>query len=350
MTMPAVTRSLLTRAYLRRLALSKAPIVLGPFRSELGFEVLYWIPFLTWALKRYGISPDRCLVLSRGGMGRLYGAMPAIDLYELRTVEQVRLENGVDAERRKILKQTNVTDWDRAVVRDAVTRQWGKDTKAHLLHPSWMYWLFDPVWQERASIQHVATHCEWAPLPVPALPEGVTLPKEFVAVRFYERFTLPFHDPIRGLVAEMIGALAQRMPVVLLYSGLFLDDHTDLPVKGPNILSLPVVAPAQNLLLQAAVLARAQAFVGTYGGVAQWALRYAKPSLSFYAQFSGTAFAHRNLSEQLAARLQVPFECCDLRAVNLYRAALAPMVADRPEVAVPSTVVMSGREVMHAVV
>ena len=24
------------------------PILLGPWRSELGFEVLYWIPFLAW--------------------------------------------------------------------------------------------------------------------------------------------------------------------------------------------------------------------------------------------------------------------------------------------------------------
>lgn len=90
-SLPASPRSLMARAYLKRLTLDDRPIVLGPYRSEIGFEVLYWLPFLNWALKKYGISSDRCLALSRGGMGRLYPAKEAVDLYSLRTVDQVRL-------------------------------------------------------------------------------------------------------------------------------------------------------------------------------------------------------------------------------------------------------------------
>ena len=327
---PPMLRSLAVRAYLRRLALDDRPIVLGPWRSELGFEVLYWLPFLNWALKRYGISPDRCIALSRGGMGRLYPAKEAVDLYTLRTVDQVRLENQVDYETRKILKQTSVTTWDRQIAAEAVEKVYGKGQRYHLLHPSWMYWLFDPAWNEKVPLSFVAKHAEFLPLPVPDLPKGLELPKAFVAVRFYERHTYALHEPVVKMTREMVQGLASKFPVVLLNQQTCFDDHVDLPLTGPNIFALPQMAPSENLLLQAAVLARCQAFVGTYGGVAQWALRYRKPTLSCYTQFTGTAFCHRNLSQVLAAQMSVPFEMLDLRAVKLWKAALGPVV-DIPE-------------------
>ena len=349
--LPASARSLLVRAYLRRLALSDRPIVLGPWRSELGFEVLYWLPFLTWAVTRYGIAPSRCLALSRGGMGRLYPAAHAVDLYTLRTVDQVRLENQVDYESSKMLKQFRVTAWDLQVAEEAAERQYGKGTRWHLLHPSWMYWLFDPVWHERATLKHVAAHTDFAPLPVPALPDGVELPTAFVAVRFYERHTFTLHDQVQKLTREMVQGVARKYPVVLLNQPTCYDDHADLPLAGPNIFTLPQVGPSDNLLMQAAVLARCQAFIGTYGGVAQWALRYRKPSLSVYTQFSGTMQAHRTLSHVLAAQLGVPFEMTDLRALALWRAALGPVRVEEPNEAAESlTKVIPFEEVAHATV
>ena len=338
-------RSRIVRAYLRTIAATGRPIVLGPFRSELGFEVLYWIPFLKWAVEYAGIAPERCLVLSRGGMGHLYPATNRIDLFELRTVDEVRIENAVDAEARKILKQTTVTPWDRALVRDAVTRAYGTGERVHLLHPSWMYWLFAPVWDEHETLRHVATHAEFSPLPVPVLPDGVTLPKKYIAVRFYERFTFPFHQQVQSLVREIMESVTSRYPVVLLNQPLFVDDHTDLPITGPNVHVLPQATPATNLLLQAAVLARSEAFIGTYGGVAQWALRYKKPSLSFYTQFNGTAMAHWTLSRVLAGQVGVPFEVGDIRAQKLWQATLGGVVAPSS-----STTVIPMKEVVHAAV
>ena len=45
---------------------------LGPWLSETGFELLYWIPFLAWA-KAYGnFDPDQLIVVSRGGAAPWY--------------------------------------------------------------------------------------------------------------------------------------------------------------------------------------------------------------------------------------------------------------------------------------
>jgi hypothetical protein len=329
-------RSLYLRAYLRYLASTSKPIVLGPFRSEPGFEVLYWLPFLQWALKTYKIAPERCIALSRGGMGVFYPAKSHVDLYAIRGVDAVRVENKIDEEQRKIQKQTNVTAWDRQAASDAVQDIFGLERvpaisgklwshvprSYHLLHPSWMYWLFNDYWDERATIKLVADHCDFAPPLMPGVPEGFNLPDKFVAVRFYERHTFPLHDQVKAIAIDIAQSLASQFPVVLLNQNLFADDHVDLPIQGTNIYQLPTISPDQNFIMQAAVIARAQAFVGTYGGICQWALRYGKPSLSFYTQFTGTAMAHRHLSQTLAARMGVPFECMDIRALRLYEAAL----------------------------
>lgn len=321
------SRSILTRAYLRYLGASKKPVIIGPFRSELGFEVLYWIPFVRWACRYAKIAPERRIILSRGGMGHFYHgpteSFRQADLYRIRGVEPVRVANQLDYERRKVLKQIDCTPWDRAVCSEAAS-QVGV-SRYHILHPSWMYWLFEEWWEERAPFRLIADHTRYEDLPVPNLPEGTVLPPRFIAVRFYDRQpTFPFqHDHVRQLATDIVQRLASRMPVVLLNQpDLCADDHVDLQVSGPNILTLTASAPDHNFAVQAAILARCDAFVGTYGGVAQWALRYGKPVLCFYEQFAGTALAHRTVSERIAQDVNVPFECSDIRAMKLWNCAL----------------------------
>ena len=322
--LPASARSLAVKAYLRALAASKRHVMIGPMRSELGFEVLYWLPFLHWALKYAGIPTDRCTAISRGGMGVFYPAGKQVDLYDLRGVDAVRLENKADDLQRGLMKQTSVTAWDRQVCADAAAQL--KVGKFAILHPSWMYWLFDHYWQERVGMRHIEQHAHFSVPAIPNLPEGCELPPQFIAVRFYERHTLPLNPGTVPLIEAMVRQIAAHWPVVLLNQSVFADDHTDLPLGHiPNVFSLPAIPPSQNFILQAAVLARSQAFVGTYGGVAQWALRYRKPSLSFYTDFKGTAVAHRSLSQHLSAAQGVPFEVCDMKALKLWQMSIPQM-------------------------
>jgi hypothetical protein len=323
MRTPFAVKALILRRYLRQLARMGDPVVVGPFRSEVGFEQLYWIPFVTWALKYAGIPRDRCMALSRGGMGVFYPVASNADLYQVRGVDAVRIENQVDYAQRKLQKQTTVTDWDREVCREVGKAQWGHSARVRMLHPSWMYWLLEDVWEERAPVLSAAPFLQYDALPVPPLPEGMTLPDKFLAVRFYERATLPYTNETKGLIADLVQQVAAVQPVVLIRQSAHVDDHIDFPIApSPRIAVLPETIPEQNLILQAAVLARCTAFVGTYGGVAQWALRYRKPTMSVYAQFGGTALAHWHLSQLLAAKVGVPFQVMDLRLLTLWNTSV----------------------------
>jgi hypothetical protein len=316
-------RRLVTRAYLARLRASRAPIILGPWRSEVGFEALYFLPFLKWALK--GINPSRLVTVTRGGAANLYGTA-AIDLYKLRDVASVRQENLYDHQTTGLQKQMTCTAWDRDVLKEAARQVLGAGARYSVLHPSWMYWALEPFWKNTRGMAYLSSMTDYAPIgaaPGPAL----DLPSKFVAMKWYTRPTFPPSPEVLAFVKATTQRLAEQVPVVLLGSNHGGDDHGDLRIEGPNISNLPAVPADQQLGLQAHVLSRASGFVGTYGGMAQLALRLGVPSVSFYTEFGQTAYAHLSLSQWLGMQSKVPFVCGSMAETNLWQQVLPMAVA-----------------------
>jgi hypothetical protein len=309
------------RAYLQR---TSKPILLGPYRSEVGFEALYLLPFLKWLLK--GIDPSRLYVVTRGGAATLYG-LPGIDLYDLRGVQTVRQENLYDAQKSGLQKQMASTAWDRDVLKEAAAHLLGRGASYLTVHPSWMYWALEPFWHEQRGMKYLASMTDYSPIPKVHTPP-LDLPPQFVAMKWYTRPTFPPNDQAQAFVRDVTARIASQVPVVLLSSGHGGDDHTDLRIAGPNIANLPAnIPPSQNLAVQIAVLSRAQGFVGTYGGMAQLALRLGVPSAGFYTEFGQTAFAHLSLSHHLSLRSKVPFVCGSLGDTDAWRQIVAGPVA-----------------------
>lgn len=322
-------RRLRVQAHLTRLARSGRPILVGPWRSELGFEGLYWSAFLRWCKVYGGLKASNMVAVTRGGAGVLY-PYRAVDLYTLRSVKSVREENAYDRERTGLQKQLTCTPWDRDVLKEAAAHALGRGEKYHVLHPALMYQALAPFWEERQGLQYLHTMTEYSSLPIPNEPV-VELPEQFVAVKWYSRATFRLHDPVTQFAAQVTGAIAAQIPVVVLRSGHEGDEHCDILCEGPNIVVMPVVPPDKTVAVQATILKRATAFVGTYGGMAQLALRYGVPSCSFYEAFGATAYAHLSLSHWLGLRSGVPFLCGSIAETTLWRQVLAqPMVAMPP--------------------
>jgi len=123
-------------------------------------------------------------------------------------------------------------------------------------------------------------------------------------VRFYGRPTFPIADLTVRFVTELLRQVATKVPVVVLSTGQFLDDHVDFPIPDlPNVTKLHEMMPLlpeNNLAVLSAVLGRSKGFVGTYGGVSQLAMRMGLGAISFYQDWYGTAWAHKHLSEVVA--------------------------------------------------
>ena len=143
-----------TRELVTVLGRSDRPIIVGPWLSETGFELLYWIPFVAWA-KAYGnFDPSRLVVVSRGGAAPWYRHITAElrgDLLVLHARRVPGPERGPD--RRAGRPAEAPRD---LVVRPRDHRPRGSaswaSTGAEVLHPSLMYQLFDHYWYQRTPV------------------------------------------------------------------------------------------------------------------------------------------------------------------------------------------------------
>lgn len=287
---------------LARLSRSRLPIVVGPWTGEVGFELLYWIPFLQWMRETFPIDPERLIVVSRGGVADWYRAISPHydDLFQFATPAQFRAATSVR------MKQQEIRRFDRDIVRQALRRR--GLTRAHLIHPTLMYALFDAFWRYTATVTRVDAFARFRRLQVRDV-AGVldALPPDFVAVRFYFSDCFPDTPENRRFAAAVVEGLAARGDVVLLNNDLVVDDHRDLapPARGRVHVLSAHMTPETNLAIQTAAISRARAFVGTYGGYSYLAPFCGVSSVAFYSR---TTFKrhHLELAHRMFQRLGAP--------------------------------------------
>jgi hypothetical protein len=303
----------------RLLQRSSAPIILGPWKGEVGFEALYWIPFL----RKLGLPKERLIALTRGGAHLWYPADRHLDLYSLREPKDLRIDTMLTHAKTGMMKQQAWTKFERQVVKDAA-KQLGL-TRYHVLHPHWMFRTLWPFWTTTRGLTWLLQHLDIQSLPAVSI-DGATLPPSYVAVRFYARPTFPMHDATMTVATEAVKQLAKQHTVILLNSGIHADDHVDFTIPAmPNVLKMTdlfATTAENNLSLQSAILSHAQAFVGTYGGLAQLAMLYRKPTVSFYQDWHGTCLAHKHLMDAVGIQMGVPTQVLKLHEIPLLHAAV----------------------------
>lgn len=136
-------------------------------------------------------------------------------------------------------------------------------------------------------------------------PPELNLPEKYITVKFYNRATWQVNPDLQHWMEDIIGQLTKKVPAISLATGLPTDDHTDVDLPGvPSLVGK--VTPQNNLAIQSAVIAKSQAFIGTYGGTMQLAVRLGIPSAGFYMAFKDTAYSHKILTEYLGVIQQRP--------------------------------------------
>lgn len=317
------------RIYAELLKRSRRPILCGPWRSEVGFEILYWIPFLQALRVTHGIDKSRLIAIGRGGSAAWYDMAGTADLYEHVPVETARIWSVQASQQTGSMKQNRQEPWERHVA--GLTAASLGLKRYHRLSPSWMYQLLEPFWKGQTSQQWLndrLAHALKMPAP-PIAPElQAKLPPKYVAMRWYARPTWPYSDASVLWMRTFTERIAKKMPVVLIDS-FHADDHADMNLgtidNCVRLSELTEQTPLNNLLIQSSVIARAQAYIGTYGGMAQAAMRWGIPTLALYEKFGQTAPEHLSLTQHLSLRTGVPFHVAQPKDVD----GVLPMVLGR---------------------
>ena len=263
---------------LGRLAAGRDTIVVGPWLGEVGFELLYWVPFLRWFATTFRVAPDRLLIVSRGGTASWYRPFASAyrDIFDYLTPEEFRRRHDERVAANGEQKQTQVLAFERLVLRELTHDIHSRS----MLHPSTMYGLFNPFWWGHVDEEWVHRFAKYERLTadVGATNVGAAFPglsgvegwrpdTPYTAVKFYFNDCFPDSRENRAFVRRTLQTLTERGPVVSLATNLRLDDHASHEAESLGVRTLPHdMHPRDNLALQTAIVAGASAFVGTYGG------------------------------------------------------------------------------------
>jgi len=270
-----------------RLARRENPIILGPFLAEVGFELLYWVPMLRWAVDEFPELRGRLIGVSRGGTEGWLDDVAAtyIDVLDLYSPAEL-------GARRASLKQRTISPFELEIyqrVKGATGLPF-----ADVLHPALLFtFYYRAIKADNAAFSAGVWSSETAQRGYGARYDRLSavdednvlaqLPRDYVAMRFYFRPSFPDTPENRAFAAEMIRAVSREVPVVLLNNRLELDDHYDFEAdQGEGVFTVHEhMTPGRNLAVQTAVAGNARAFMGTYGGLAYLAPFLGVPSLSF---------------------------------------------------------------------
>jgi hypothetical protein len=268
-----------------RKAARGATVIVGPWCSEVGFELLYWIPFVRRLLHNQGVSRDRVVVVSRGGVASWYGDLSSryYDLFDWLSAEDLQEERLRRIRVGGGEKQMSISDFDRAALERV--RDVAGAPNATVLHPSMMYRRYRAVWMRRRSPNFVTRELAFAPLAVePQPPAGLT-EGGYIAVKAYFSSSLPDSSENHAAVRDVLERLSAHSPVVMLGGGRTYDDH-----EHPELADLDLVRPspaagatATHLDEQTRIVSGARMLVATYGGFSYLGPLVGTPTCAFYS-------------------------------------------------------------------
>jgi hypothetical protein len=252
----------------------KRPVVVGPWLMEIGFELLYWIPYLRFHLARLGIPKERVIAISRGGAEAWYGDIAGryLDILDVMTPEQFHdwtSGYGDGGEALEGFRKPFAAGPFETKILDAVLAPQGIDDY-QVIMPSAMYGLLRNVWRSRFGKDKVDESLAPVRLTRPA-PIKLPFDGPYVAAKFYHSPVFPKTPELEAFARNVIRDLARRSHVVLLSNAVQLDDHSTLALGGVDgkfqvFDASTLYSPRDNLAKQTALVANATELHGTYGG------------------------------------------------------------------------------------
>jgi len=186
-----------------------------------------------------------------------------------------------------------------------------------VLHPNLMYRFFSLYWSGQRAMGFVDAHLRFTRIEPPAIVDPAQLPPDYVAMKFYAARSLPDTPAVRAHLRALVEHTASRTPVVLLDTGLVLDEHADYALDGSRVISARQwMTPRNNLGVQTQIIAGARAFIGTCGSIAWLAPRLGTDTSALYVD---PDWLHAHLPVAMRAYHKLGagrFLPADLRAID----------------------------------
>jgi hypothetical protein len=255
-------------------------VVAGPFLLDgIDVELLLWRPFLRWVVGQHPALAARLVVVSRGGVSDWYSGVGSayVDVSKLFSypVEQVA-RDSVALELLKTPKRLQADDFDRAV-RDAVAATFDCEA-ASLLSPASFYRACY-LTRKMQILDRLDGVLEHRPLPAgSAAASPVELPGgSYTVAAFPFSRAFPDTQENRAVIADLVLAASAERTVVLIGG-----DQLDVGTAG-HIVVAPPLGLEMSLAESQALLAGANAFLGSVCGLAHLACSIGVPATAVFS-------------------------------------------------------------------
>lgn len=272
---------------LGKLTGNTGPVIAGPYLSDAGMELIYWIPFLRWLLESSRLDKHNLIAISRCGAEQWYCELGGkyIDICDVMEPEEfasminLRIAEGI--------KQFSVTETETRLLSKITAKIDIRDY--HLIHPSLMYNLFTPVWKRHIPAEIIKDYTIYTPLQLKNNRRIDRLPDDYIAVKFNFCPQFPDTPQNRVFLEDLLTELSRQYPIVSLNTGLQVDRHTDFEFASEN--NLKDMTNFRNLLeLQTNVIAGARLFVGTHSSISYLAPLLGRKTLYIYSETNSGIF------------------------------------------------------------
>jgi hypothetical protein len=259
------------RTTLEEIQSGTAPVFVGPWNDSIANELLYWIPFVRWASAAYGIPRERLIVVSNGSSAQWYSSIaqrcidarslfspPEIDHWMRRTIPQHEQDH----------KQAVMSTFDSEIIERAARTFELSDYQ--VLHPSLVFRVISRLTKDRAleRLQTVLHHNRRAEERTEAIPG---LPPSFVAVSVAFTESLP-NTPENHRFSQRSFSARYRVDSDVVVVDCPPPPEIPMSSVGTRARAADAAARTRMRVVQAEVLTRAKAFIGSHGDLAVLAI------------------------------------------------------------------------------
>lgn len=258
---------------------SNAPIVIGPFLMELGFELLYWIPFVTKLLAEIETKEKPIYVLGRGGSQNWYPIQDKVCIEVFDFWSESEFNSSASMRYKSFGNQKQIAPhFSEEILLENFSQLYGLKS-FQVLHPSLMVLLLEFYWDSRYPVKWLTHFCDFEKVQKEFVRSKNV--KQFeVGFKFYSRESL---ESTNGFACCVRAFKSKFKPGKSLHflPQLNIDEHTPFVefIDSSDVICEPGIR--NNLFVQSIELAKCKAFMGTYGGFAYLAQYLGVPTAAW---------------------------------------------------------------------
>ncbi len=281
---------------------STEKIIVGPWFSELGHEVLYWIPLLNHLFKTAGRSTSDIISISRSGAEVLYKPFSDTNINALNFYTPSDWHSMIDSVWIQLggQKQSNFSFEENTILGDVLdlnilSENIGSDN-IFWMHPSIMFSMFRPFWRNNFSVESIQSLLNWPNY------EYLVDKKEFVdfGMKFYSRPSFLMNEPNQNLVSDIIKSFANKN-YKIIGNSVYSDDHDIFKLDGVSSSRIiKIQSYERNLEPQINLASNCKKFISTYGGLNYLPLLTGVESIGLYSNMQKLLPSHQLTAELLA--------------------------------------------------